>query len=572
MNIIKKLEQEVQQAFNQVGLSGFSSLLRPTKNADFGDYQINGVMSAAKQRGESPRELGAKLVHALSDSKMIAHAEVVGPGFINLFLNDHVLTLGMDQALSDTRLSIGMPLQDETVIIDYSSPNLAKQMHVGHLRSTIIGDSLRRIYDFLGARTIAQNHVGDWGTQMGMLVALMMEHKQNDAQLLLSNLEYFYCQAKKRFDQDKEFAQRARDCVVKLQAGDKEIKRYWQSFLAISLKHIQAIYDELDITLTSQDIHGESEYNDLLPQVVKDLLHEGIAQEDQGTKLIYLNSIQDENGNPEVFIIQKKDGGYLYATTDLAALRQNICKWHPDRLLYVVDSRQSLHFKALFEVSHRAHWLRPQTKAIHVAFGTMMNQDGKPFKTRDGGTVKLDCLLKKAIQKAYSVVLEKNPDLSQEEVQKIAKTVGIAAIKYADLSKNRLSDYVFDLQQMLSLEGNTAPYLQYAYARVQSVLLKAGKQKWMAPYYLHNSLERRLALLLLQFEEVLSQVIEHNSPHYLAIYLYQIATLFSHFYSVHSILNAKGSVRNTRLALTYLSGRVLQQGLNLLGISVLERM
>ena len=572
MNIMKELEQEVKQAFDQVGLSGFSSLLRPTKNTNFGDYQINGAMAAAKQRGESAVKLGNRLIDALSDSKMIAHAEVVGPGFVNLFLNDHILTLGIDRALSDTRLNIGMPLQDETVIIDYSSPNLAKEMHVGHLRSTIIGDSLRRIYGFLGAQTIAQNHVGDWGTQMGMLVALIMEQKQNDTQLLLSDLEDFYRQAKKRFDQDEDFAQHARECVVKLQAGDEEIKRYWRNFLTISLKHMQAIYDELDITLTSQDIHGESEYNDLLPQVVKDLLNQGIAQEDQGTKLIYLDSIRDENGNPEVFIIQKKDGGYLYATTDLAALRQNIRKWHPDRLLYVVDSRQSLYFKALFEISHRAHWLSSQIKAIHVTFGTMMNQDGKPFKTRDGGTVKLDHLLKEAIQKAQSVVLEKEPNLSQEEVQKIAKTVGIAAIKYADLSKNRLSDYVFDLKQMLSLEGNTAPYLQYAYARVQSVLLKAGEQKWMAPYHLHSSLERRLALLLLQFEEVLLQVIEHNSPHYLAIYLYQVATLFSHFYSVHSILNEEEYIRNTRLALTFLTGRVLQQGLNLLGISVLERM
>lgn len=334
---MKELEQEVKQAFDQVGLSGFSSLLRPTKNTNFGDYQINGAMAAAKQRGESAVKLGNRLIDALSDSKMIAHAEVVGPGFVNLFLNDHILTLGIDSALSDTRLNIGMPLQDETVIIDYSSPNLAKEMHVGHLRSTIIGDSLRRIYGFLGAQTIAQNHVGDWGTQMGMLVALMMEQKQNDTQLLLSDLEDFYRQAKKRFDQDEDFAQHARECVVKLQAGDEEIKRYWRNFLTISLKHMQAIYDELDITLTSQDIHGESEYNDLLPQVVKDLLNQGIAQEDQGTKLIYLDSIRDENGNPEVFIIQKKDGGYLYATTDLAALRQNIRKWHPDRLLYVVD-------------------------------------------------------------------------------------------------------------------------------------------------------------------------------------------------------------------------------------------
>ena len=460
----------------------------------------------------------------------------------------------------------------KTVVIDYSSPNLAKEMHVGHLRSSIIGDSIARILGFLGHTVIRQNHVGDWGTQFGMLVAYMVEQQQHNAEFQLSDLEQFYRSAKVRFDEDPAFADTAREYVVKLQGGDETVLALWKQFVEISLHHAQNVYDTLGLLLTPDDVAGESIYNNDLHNVINELSEKGLAVDDDGAKVVFLDEFKNQDGDPAAFIVQKQGGGFLYSTTDLACVRYRVGKLKADRLLYVVDTRQKLHFEQLFNVSRKAGWLPENVSAEFIGFGTMMGKDGKPFKTRSGDTVKLVDLLDEAVERATALVQSKNSELAAEEAAKIGRTVGIGAVKYADLSKNRTSDYVFDWDVMLSFEGNTAPYLQYAYTRVQSVFRKAGEWDKTAALTLSEPLEKQLAVELLKFEDVLQNAADTSYPHYLAAYLYQVATLFSRFYEACPILKAEGQTRNTRLQLAALTGETLKQGLELLGIETLEVM
>lgn len=573
MKLHQQVAAEVTKAFSATGLAEHQIVLQPAKNRDFGDYQINGVMGAAKKTKQNPRELAKKVADALSDNPLIASAEVAGLGFINLRLRPEKLAQYIQSALQNVNLGIAQSSTPQTVVIDYSSPNLAKEMHVGHLRSSIIGDSLNRILSFLGHKVIPQNHVGDWGTQFGMLVAYLIEQQKNgNAALELADLEQFYRNAKVRFDEDENFANIAREYVVKLQSGDKEVLALWQQFVQTSLQHAQAIYQKLGLKLQPEDVTGESFYNDQLQSTVNELLDKGIAVDSDGTKVVFLEEFKNQDDEPAPFIIQKKDGGFLYASTDLACLRYRINTLHGDRLMYVVDARQSLHFDELFTVARKAGWLPDSVHAEHVPFGTMMGKDGKPFKTRSGDTVKLMDLIHEAVNRASALVAAKNPNLSADEIAHIGKVVGIGAVKYADLSKNRTSDYVFDWDSMLSLEGNTAPYLQYAYTRVQSVFRKAGTWNEQSPISLKEPLELQLAVELLKFEDILDSVAETSFPHYLAAYLYQIATLFSRFYEACPILKADESTRNSRLQLTSLTGKTLRQGLALLGIDTLETM
>lgn len=573
MKLHQQVAAEVIKAFSATGLAEHQIVLQPAKNRDFGDYQINGVMGAAKKTKQNPRELAKKVADALSDNPLIASAEVAGPGFINLRLRPEKLAQYIQSALQNENLGIAQSSTPQTVVIDYSSPNLAKEMHVGHLRSSIIGDSLNRILSFLGHKVIPQNHVGDWGTQFGMLVAYLIEQQKNgNAALELADLEQFYRNAKVRFDEDENFANTAREYVVKLQSGDKEVLALWQQFVQTSLQHAQAIYQKLGLKLQPEDVTGESFYNDQLQSTVNELLDKGIAVDSDGTKVVFLEEFKNQDDEPAPFIIQKKDGGFLYASTDLACLRYRINTLHGDRLMYVVDARQSLHFDELFTVARKAGWLPDSVHAEHVPFGTMMGKDGKPFKTRSGDTVKLMDLINEAVNRASALVAAKNPNLSADEIAHIGEVVGIGAVKYADLSKNRTSDYVFDWDSMLSLEGNTAPYLQYAYTRVQSVFRKAGTWNEQAPISLKEPLELQLAVELLKFEDILDSVAETSFPHYLAAYLYQIATLFSRFYEACPILKADEFTRNSRLQLTSLTGKTLRQGLALLGIDTLETM
>ncbi|WP_370580264.1 arginine--tRNA ligase [Snodgrassella alvi] len=573
MKLHQLVAAEVEQAFSANGLTDQPIILQPAKNRDFGDYQINGVMGAAKKTKQNPRELAQKVADALQQNPLIATAEVAGPGFINLKLRPEKLAQYIKDSLQDEHLGIARNSKPQTIVIDYSSPNLAKEMHVGHLRSSIIGDSLNRVLTFLGHKVIAQNHVGDWGTQFGMLVAYLIEQQQNGrADLELADLEQFYRNAKVRFDEDKNFADTARDYVVKLQSGDASVLALWQQFVQTSLQHAQAVYKKLGLKLLPADVTGESFYNDQLQSTVNELLAKGIAVDSDGTKVVFLDEFKNQDNEPAAFIIQKKDGGFLYASTDLACLRYRINTLHGNRLLYVVDARQSLHFDELFTVARKAGWLPDTVHAEHVPFGTMMGKDGKPFKTRSGDTVKLMDLLNEAVTRASALVASKNPELSADEIAHIGEVVGIGAVKYADLSKNRTSDYIFDWDSMLSFEGNTAPYLQYAYTRVQSVFRKAGTWDNNAAITLNEAMEQQLAVELLKFEDVLDSVANTSYPHYLAAYLYQIATLFSRFYEACPILKADEATRNSRLQLTSLTGKTLQQGLALLGIDTLETM
>lgn len=573
MKLHQLVAAEVEQAFSANGLTDQPIILQPAKNRDFGDYQINGVMGAAKKTRQNPRELAQKVANALQQNSLIAMAEVAGPGFINLKLRPEKLAQYIKDSLQDEHLGIARNNKPQTIVIDYSSPNLAKEMHVGHLRSSIIGDSLNRVLTFLGHKVIAQNHVGDWGTQFGMLVAYLIEQQQNGrADLELADLEQFYRNAKVRFDEDKNFADTARDYVVKLQSGDASVLALWQQFVQTSLQHAQAVYKKLGLKLLPADVTGESFYNDQLQSTVNELLAKGIAVNSDGTKVVFLDEFKNQDNEPAAFIIQKKDGGFLYASTDLACLRYRINTLHGNRLLYVVDARQSLHFDELFTVARKAGWLPDTVHAEHVPFGTMMGKDGKPFKTRSGDTVKLMDLLNEAVTRASALVASKNPELSADEIAHIGEVVGIGAVKYADLSKNRTSDYIFDWDSMLSFEGNTAPYLQYAYTRVQSVFRKAGTWDNNAAITLNEAMEQQLAVELLKFEDVLDSVANTSYPHYLAAYLYQIATLFSRFYEACPILKADEATRNSRLQLTSLTGKTLQQGLVLLGIETLETM
>ncbi|WMY91270.1 arginine--tRNA ligase [Snodgrassella communis] len=573
MKLYQQVATEVEKAFSAAGLTEHPIVLQPAKNKDFGDYQINGVMGAAKKTRQNPRELAQKVADALQANPLITTAEVAGPGFINLHLRPEKLAQYIKSALQDDHLGITHSSEPQTIVIDYSSPNLAKEMHVGHLRSSIIGDSLNRVLSFLGHKVIAQNHVGDWGTQFGMLVAYLTEQQQNGrADLELADLEQFYRNAKIRFDEDENFANTAREYVVKLQSGEASVLALWQQFVQTSLQHAQAVYQKLGLKLLPTDVTGESFYNDQLQPTVNELLAKGIAVDSDGTKVVFLEEFKNQDDEPMPFIIQKKDGGFLYASTDLACVRYRINTLHGDRLLYVVDARQSLHFQELFTVARKAGWLPESVLAEHVSFGTMMGKDGKPFKTRSGDTVKLLDLLNEAVTRASALVASKNPNLSPAEIAHIGHAVGIGAVKYADLSKNRTSDYIFDWDSMLSFEGNTAPYLQYAYTRVQSVFRKAETWDKNSEISLNEPLEQQLAVELLKFEDILNSVADTAYPHYLAAYLYQIATLFSRFYEACPILKTDEATRNSRLQLASLTGKTLQQGLALLGIDTLETM
>ena len=567
MNLSQTLSNQIQAAFAAAGIADSPIILQPAKNAEFGDFQINGVMGAAKKLKQNPRELAQKVANELSGKGAFASAEVAGAGFVNLRLSPEFLAEQLSDSLKTTP-----PAQPQTVVIDYSSPNLAKEMHVGHLRSSIIGDSIARVLEHLGHHVIRQNHVGDWGTQFGMLVAYLVEQQKDNAAFELSDLEQFYRAAKVRFDEDPAFADTAREYVVKLQGGDETVLALWRQFVETSLQHAEHVYQLLGLKLQRADVAGESSYNDDLPVVVAELSQKGLAVESDGAKVVFLDEFKNKDGEPAAFIVQKQGGGFLYSTTDLATMRHRVNNLRATRLLYVVDTRQDLHFKQLFTTSRKAGWLPENVSAEFIGFGTMMGKDNKPFKTRSGDTVKLVDLLDEAVERATRLVREKNPELSDEQAAHIGRVVGIGAVKYADLSKNRTSDYVFDWDNMLSFEGNTAPYLQYAYTRVQSVLRRAGEWNENAALQLNEPLEQQLAVELLKFEDVLSSVAETCFPHYLAAYLYQLATLFSRFYEACPILKAEGAVRDTRLQLAKLTGETLKTGLALLGIDVLDVM
>ncbi|AYO33016.1 arginine--tRNA ligase [Haemophilus influenzae] len=577
MNIQSILSDKIKQAMILTGSDqSCDALIRQSGKPQFGDYQANGIMAAAKKLGLNPREFAQKVLDNAQLSDIAEKLEIAGPGFINIFLNPTWLTTEISAALSHKNLGI-QATNKQTVVIDYSSPNVAKEMHVGHLRSTIIGDAVARTLEFLGHNVIRANHVGDWGTQFGMLIAYLekMQH-EHASEMELQDLEAFYREAKKHYDEDEIFAEKARNYVVKLQSGDEYCRTMWKRLVDITMQQNQHNYDRLNVTLTEKDVMGESLYNPMLPSIVEDLKKQGLAVEDDGALVVYLDEFKNKDGDPMGVIVQKKDGGFLYTTTDIAAAKYRYETLKANRALVFSDTRQSQHMQQAWLITRKAGYVPDSFSLEHKNFGMMLGKDGKPFKTRTGGTVKLADLLDEAIERATVLINEKNTNLSNDEKEAVIEAVGIGAVKYADLSKNRTTDYVFDWDNMLSFEGNTAPYMQYAYTRIRSIFNKTDINSTAllaAPLTIKDDKERTLAIKLLQFEEAVQTVGKEGTPHVLCAYLYELAGIFSSFYEHCPILNAEDeSIKLSRLKLTLLTEKTLKQGLTLLGIKTVEKM
>ncbi|POT59358.1 arginine--tRNA ligase [Citrobacter amalonaticus] len=577
MNIQALLSEKVSQAMIAAGApADCEPQVRQSAKVQFGNYQANGMMAVAKKLGMAPRQLAEQVLTHLDLNGIASKVEIAGPGFINIFLEPAFLAQHVEQALASDRLGVAKPAK-QTVVIDYSAPNVAKEMHVGHLRSTIIGDAAVRTLEFLGHHVIRANHVGDWGTQFGMLIAWLEKQQQENAgEMALADLEGFYRDAKKHYDADEAFAERARNYVVKLQGGDPYFLDMWRKLVDITMTQNQITYDRLNVTLTRDDVMGESLYNPMLPGIVADLKAKGLAVESEGATVVFLDEYKNKEGEPMGVIIQKKDGGYLYTTTDIACAKYRYETLNADRVLYYIDSRQHQHLMQAWTIVRKAGYVPDSVPLEHHMFGMMLGKDGKPFKTRAGGTVKLADLLDEALERARRLVAEKNPDMPADELEKLANAVGIGAVKYADLSKNRTTDYIFDWDNMLAFEGNTAPYMQYAYTRVLSVFRKADIEESAlaaAPVILSEDREVQLAARLLQFEETLTVVAREGTPHVMCAYLYDVAGLFSGFYEHCPILSAENEeTRNSRLKLALLTAKTLKLGLDTLGIETVERM
>ena len=576
MNIQALLSDKVSQAMIAAGApADCEPQVRQSAKVQFGDYQANGMMAVAKKLGQAPRQLAEQVIQHLDLNGIASKVEIAGPGFINIFLDRAWLAAQTAQALQLPRLGVSA-VAPQTIVVDYSAPNVAKQMHVGHVRSTIIGDAAVRTLEFLGHNVIRANHVGDWGTQFGMLIAYL-EKQQNEhhEEIALADLEAFYREAKVTYDADEAFAERARNYVVKLQGGDEYCRSMWKKLVDITMSQNQLVYDRLNVTLTRKDVMGESLYNDMLPGIVADLRGKGLAVTSEGATVVFLDEFKNKEGEPMGVIIQKKDGGYLYTTTDIACAKYRFETLHADRVLYYIDSRQHQHLQQAWTIVRKAGYVPESVPLEHHAFGMMLGKDGRPFKTRSGGTIRLADLLDEAVERAHALVSEKNPEMSAQELKDLSEVVGIGAVKYADLSKSRTTDYIFDWDNMLAFEGNTAPYMQYAYTRVLSVFRKAGidADSLSGDIVLTEEREAQLATRLLQFEEVITQVARDGTPHVMCAYLYDLAGQFSGFYEHCPILSAEDeNIRQSRLQLAALTAKTLKQGLDTLGIKTVERM
>ncbi|PKF78316.1 arginine--tRNA ligase [Vibrio sp. vnigr-6D03] len=577
MNIQALINDKVSQALEAAGApAGSPAAVRQSAKAQFGDYQANGVMGVAKKLGTNPREFAQKVLDVLDLDGIASKTEIAGPGFINIFLNEAFLAKQADAALADERLGVAKDEQ-KTIVTDYSAPNVAKEMAVHHIRSTVIGDAVTRTLEFLGHKVVRANHIGDWGTQFGMLIANLerVQKESGEVSMELSDLEAFYRESKKLYDEDEAFAEKARNYVVKLQSGNEYCAEMWKKLVDITMVQNQRNYDRLNVSLSLNDVMGESMYNNMLPEIVADLKEKGLAQEDDGAQVVFLEEYKNKDGEPMGVIVQKRDGGFLYTTTDIACAKYRYEKLGADRVLYFIDSRQHQHLMQAWTIIRKAGYIPENVSLEHHAFGMMLGKDGRPFKTRAGGSVKLTDLLDEAEQRAEKLIESKNPGLDPEEKTKIANTVAMAAVKYADLSKHRTTDYVFDWDNMLAFEGNTAPYMQYAYTRVASVFAKAGVSMDSLQGEIKVTEEKEKALIakLLQFEEAVQSVAREGQPHIMCSYLFELAGQFSSFYEACPILVAEDeAVKQSRLKLAALTAKTIKQGLSLLGIETLERM
>ncbi|MER5618160.1 arginine--tRNA ligase [Streptomyces sp. NPDC002215] len=557
------------------------------RRSDRADFQANGILALAKKLKGNPRELASQVTAAIPAGGLIKEIEVSGPGFLNITLADRAIIETLAARAADDGGRLGVPYNSAagTTVIDYAQPNVAKEMHVGHLRSAVIGDAMVQILEFTGESVIRRHHIGDWGTQFGMLIQYLTEHPgelthegaggEAEGEAAMSSLNRLYKASRALFDSDEEFKARSRDRVVALQAGDAETLAMWQRFVDESKIYFYSVFNKLDMEIRDADIVGESGYNDMLEETCRILEESGVAVRSEGALCVFFDDVKGPDGNPAPLIVKKSNGGYGYAATDLSAIRDRVQNLKADTLLYVVDARQALHFKMVFETARRAGWLNEDVKAVHLPFGTVLGKDGKPFKTREGETVRLADLLDEAIDRASAVVREKAKDLTEDEITERATQVGIGAVKYADLSTSAARDYKFDLDQMVSLTGDTSVYIQYAHARSRSIKRKAGELKSQPHPELELApAERALALHLDQFAEVVAEVAAAYEPHKLASYLYQLSSLFTTFYDQCPVLKPEvpGDVAENRLFLSDLTARTLHQGMELLGIRTPERL
>ncbi|QBI56151.1 arginine--tRNA ligase [Streptomonospora litoralis] len=588
LSVADELHHRLQQAI-AAALPEAGDIDPQLRRSDRADFQANGLLGLAKKLGHNPRALAEQVLTRLDYGPTIAAAEVSGPGFINITLSDAAIGQRTTERAHDPQLGVA-PLEDAgTTVIDYSQPNIAKEMHVGHLRSTIIGDAVVRILQAGGETVVRHNHIGDWGTQFGMLIQDLRERPEqldaatddadaatddaDAANASMSRLNRLYRDARARFDTDPDFADRARHRVVELQAGDAETVEAWHRIVAESKVYFEAVYERLDVLLTDEDTVGESFYNPYLAEVSEELERTGVAVRSDGALCVFFDDITGPDGQLTPLIVQKKDGGYGYAATDLAAIRYRTKDLGAHQLLYVVDARQALHFQMVFETARRAGWLAEPVSARHLAFGTVLGPDGRPFKTRSGETVRLMELLQEAVDRARTVVTEKNPHMPQDELEERARQVGIGAVKYADLSTSRTRDYIFDVDRMVSLNGNTGVYLQYAYARIRSILRKADQSPQAGPDLPLEAAERDLGLLLDEFGAALRDVVATYEPHRLCSYLFALASAFTTFYEQCPVLKAPSAeIIGNRLMLCELTGQTLRTGMNLLGIATPERL
>ncbi len=563
--------------------AGADPLLRRSDRADF---QANGILALAKKAKANPRELATQVVAQVVTGDVIGEIEVSGPGFLNVTVTDKAITENLAARYADTaRLGVPHAAHPGTTVVDYAQPNVAKEMHVGHLRSAVIGDAVVQLLEFTGESVVRRHHIGDWGTQFGMLIQYLdehpheLDHKDADGvsgEEAMSNLDRLYKAARKLFDADEEFKTRARRRVVDLQAGEPQTLAIWQKFVDESKIYFFSVFDKLDMEISDPDIVGESGYNDMLHETCRLLEESGVAVRSDGALCVFFDDIKGPDGNPVPLIVQKSDGGFGYAATDLSAIRDRVFNLKADTLLYVVDARQSLHFRMVFETARRAGWLNDDVTARQLAFGTVLGKDGKPFKTREGETVKLVDLLDEAVERATAVVAEKREKvgLTDEEVVENGRFVGVGAVKYADLSTSAVRDYKFDLDQMVSLNGDTSVYLQYAYARIQSILRKSEDARPVAhPELALAPAERALGLHLDQFAETVLEAAAAYEPHKLAAYLYQLASLLTTFYDQCPVLKAETpELKENRLFLIDLTARTLHRGMALLGIRTPEKL
>lgn len=558
------------------------------RRSDRADFQANGILALAKQLKGNPRELATKVVEAIPANDVLKEIEVSGPGFLNITVTDRAIVETLAARAADARLGVPFSESAGTTVIDYAQPNVAKEMHVGHLRSAVIGAAMVEILEFTGETVVRRHHIGDWGTQFGMLIQYLIEHpheldhKAEDGaevsgEEAMSNLNRLYKASRALFDSDEEFKTRARGRVVDLQAGDEETLALWQRFVDESKIYFYSVFDKLDMDIRDGDVVGESGYNDMLTETCRILEESGVAVRSEGALCVFFDDVKGPDGNPTPLIVQKSDGGFGYAATDLSAIRDRVQNLKATSLLYVVDARQSLHFKMVFETARRAGWLNDEVKAVQLAFGTVLGKDGKPFKTREGETVRLVDLLDEAVDRATAVVREKaeKVGLSETEIVENGQYVGIGAVKYADLSTSASRDYKFDLDQMVSLNGDTSVYLQYAYARIKSIFGKAGDRTPAAHPELELApAERALGLHLDRFAETVSEAATEYAPHKLTAYLYQLASLYTTFYDQCPVIKPEPAreVAENRLFLCDLTARTLHQGMALLGIRTPERL